>query len=85
MAFKAGVTRWPPATRVGLIEVIKSFTPIVAEHAGVRDPAGFLPDKPLSALDAAPRQSLRSDGLAGVALPTEAPAQDNNCRATIKR
>jgi hypothetical protein len=55
---------------VGLIEVIKSFTPIVAEHAGVRDPAAFLPDKPLSAPDAALRQSLRSDGLAGVALPT---------------
>jgi len=55
---------------VGLIEVIKSFTPMVAEQAGVRDPAAFLLDKPLSALDAALRQSLRSDGFAGVALPT---------------
>jgi hypothetical protein len=50
---------------VGLIEVIKSFTPHVAEQAGVRDPAAFLLDKPLSAVL---RQSLRSDGLAGVAL-----------------
>jgi hypothetical protein len=53
---------------VGLIEVIKSFTPVVAEQAGVRDPAAFLLDKPLSALNAALRQSLRSDGLAGVAV-----------------
>jgi hypothetical protein len=53
---------------VGLIEVIKSFTPMVAEQAAVRDPAAFLLDKPLSALNAALRQSLRSDGLAGVAV-----------------